>query len=148
MQLSIRAMWAILERDSIEVPSRVVSPTGLFDQSLVQSGGEQASDDQMVQIVVASTPDVLVDTSDGEQMAPLTSEMISHSPEAQRSVGTSRADGVVPANNNNDMSNNIISIASPWLLWDDHRSANDFAQHEWSSSGVGDLGGVFNLDSL
>lgn len=84
--LSVPLMWEVLQfkfmADSQEIPS-----TGLLDASLTPTiAHEDANENSTLEIIVATSPEITINTADGGQEAPT----LSYKPHMHSSVGGTR----------------------------------------------------------
>lgn len=154
--LNVPLMWDILQFNSMEDPMQN-SVTGLLDNSLIPSIATQGMNDNSstLEIVVATSPEISINTADGGQEAPTLSFRSAAGPMMRDSPWSNSNDNsnnnTNNTNNNNNNNNNnqcrdeetLTFNFTPWLYADSNQLFNngDFGYDSHSSTNGDDRGG-------
>lgn len=128
--LSVPLMWEVLQfkfmADSQEIPS-----TGLLDASLTPTiAHEDANENSTLEIIVATSPEITINTADGGQEAPT----LSYKPHMHSSVGGDSSWNA----GCDEISAEQTDSLTPWLYADSAQFANanivDMGHHDSDQS--------------
>lgn len=113
LYLSVPLMWDVLQFNSM-AESQEVSSTDLLDPSLAPTIAREDQDESsMLEIDVATSPEITIDTTDGGQVAPSLSRRApasSSSPEVQRTIAFNETPF--------EQIDNLTFNTTPWLYAD------------------------------
>lgn len=132
LNLSVPLMWDILQFNCITNPSEPHS-TDLLDASLAPSSvPEDHSESSMLEIVVATSPAITIDTTDGGQEAP----SLSRRAPVASTMTTETPRHMVWNETSFEPTDNLTFNTTPWLYADPSQFATlgDMGWHESQSS--------------
>ena len=116
--LSVPLMWHILQFDSRTV-SQETPAAGLLDASLTPSvPPDDTSESSMLEIVVATSPEITINTADGGQEAPTLSY------KAPVPSGPSSTRETFFDSPSNDQADSLTFNTTPWLYADSSQLVN------------------------
>jgi hypothetical protein len=130
LNLSVPLMWDILQFNCMTM-TPTTNSVDLLDSSLTPTmAQDDLSECSLLEIVVASSPEITVDTTDGGQRAPLASSASSTKPDAM----------VWSDTNQLEPTDNLTFNTTPWLYADlsQFASLGDLGLLEAQQSGMND----------
>ena len=139
--LSVPLMWEILQFDFKEEP-RESSLGGLLDKSLAPTAGKEVADESStLEIIVATSPEITIDTANGGQEAP-TQSFRGFIPPSSRNSPWSNPRGHERPGEHSDI---LTFNFTPWLYADSSQLTN---MGDMGDFGIGDMGGDSDNQSV
>ena len=119
--LSVPLMWRILQFDSTTMTGEIPA-AGLLDASLTPASiPEDTGENSMLEIVVATSPEITINTADGGQDAPTLSYK---APGSSGTSGPGSSRGTVFDTPVGDQVDSLTFNTTPWLYADSSQLVN------------------------
>ncbi|RMJ20204.1 hypothetical protein CDV36_000019 [Fusarium kuroshium] len=116
--LSVPLMWKILQFNTV-ADSHEIPHAGLLDSSLIPiTANEDASENLTLEIIVATSPEISINTADGGQEAPTMSYKPAVSSSSQPDSARDTASDEVPVDDS------LTLCTTPWLYADSSQFVN------------------------
>lgn len=130
--LSVPLMWEILQFNSTE-ESQEVATAGLLEASLIPACTQDNASDESttLEIAVATSPEISINTADGGQEAPTLSFKSAVHSSRRDSPWSSSSNSNMPPEKQVDQMDNLAFNFTPWLYADSSQFVN-----------LGDMGGI------
>lgn len=129
--LSVPLMWEILQFNSM-TDAQEIPTGGLLDTSLTPPVSRDPGEGTTLEIIVATSPEITIDTADGGQQAP-TISFKAPMTSASSAAHTTRNNNNSNSNNNNhqvcedmsvDQTDSLTFNTTPWLYADSSQFVN------------------------
>ncbi|KAG6001107.1 hypothetical protein E4U21_004680 [Claviceps maximensis] len=134
--LSVALMWNILQFNCT-ADSRQLASTGLLDASLASTVGREEKDETTtIEIIVATSPEITVNTADGGQDAPTLSYKCTIDPVSSSAVSRDHSYNELSA----EQTDSLTFNTTPWLYADTSQFDNmvDLVYHDAQSRASSD----------